>query len=195
MKARQGMQAAAAGFQQRADQHAVWAEIGAKSERRGAAGHTGAMHDVFEHDRPALDAIAGGITRQDGQVGAVAVVGGRVAVLDYVSRSDVWAALHGPLVQGYALDALDAGGGRVATFPGDVVDRGWVQGWADGILGARDVIVRPGVGLGHAIAIDACGTAATGCVHDGELIQFSAFPGYDGPVADAARIRRPSRRR
>ncbi|WP_354699011.1 hypothetical protein DSM112329_04712 [Paraconexibacter sp. AEG42_29] len=195
MKAQQSTLAGAAGLQPRADQAAVWAEVGAKAERRGAPAATGATHDVFENDRPRLDAIAAGVARQDGQVGAVAVIGGQAAVLDYVSRSDVWAALHGPLVQGYALDALDQTGARVAMHVGEAVDRDWVQGWANGLLSVRDVPTRRGVGLGQSFAIDGCDSAAAGCVHDGELIQLSAFPAYPDPVADPSRIRRPSRRR
>ena len=45
----------------------------------------------------------------DGQIGALAAVDGKISVLDHVSRPDVFSALHGPLVQGYALDALEAG--------------------------------------------------------------------------------------
>ncbi|WP_354699076.1 hypothetical protein DSM112329_04783 [Paraconexibacter sp. AEG42_29] len=195
MKSAQATAAAARGGLRRADQGAVWAEVGAMAERRDAPTATGAMHDVYEHDRASLAEIANGIERADGQVGAVAVIGGRVAVLDYVSRSDVWAALHGPLVQGYALDALDNNSRGVPLHPGELVDQAWVQGWASTMFGIRDVLLRPTVGLGRSIAIDACGTAATGCVHDGELVQMTAFPGYDEPVADATRIRRPSRRR
>ena len=42
------------------------------------------------------------------QVGMLAAIGGRFVVLDYVSDVEAFAALHDPLVAGYALDALDA---------------------------------------------------------------------------------------
>ena len=41
------------------------------------------------------------------QVGMLAAIGGRFVVLDYVSDVEAFAALHDPLVAGYALDALE----------------------------------------------------------------------------------------
>ena len=55
------------------------------------------------------------MNRRDGQLGALVAIGGRFSVLDWVGRADVFAALHGPLVQGYALDALEVGGRRRGT--------------------------------------------------------------------------------
>ena len=196
MKHRQATLAAAAGLEVRADQDAVWDEVAAKSARRGAHSPTGAMADVFEQDRRAIAAMVAAIDRQNGQIGAVAAVHGGVAVLDYVSRSDVWAALHGPLVQGYALDALDATGPGYATVVSENVTVDWVQDWVDGFLSPIDSGVRRAAGLGEDVTLRH-GTAATGTAlrHDGELIQLSGFPPAidDGP--SDSRIRRPSRRR
>jgi hypothetical protein len=196
MKHRQSTRAAACGAEARADQGAVWDEVAAKSARRGVASPTSAMSDVFAQDHDAIAATAAAVARQDGQVGAVAALHGGVAVLDLVSRSDVWAALHGPLVQGYALDALD---GRLPGYPtlvGADVDQDWVQGWVDAFLTPHELIVRRAAGLGEELAIDnGRGATATGLRHAGELIQLSGFPHECPEQPSPARIRRPSRRR
>jgi ARG/rhodanese/phosphatase superfamily protein len=80
----------------RAQQHEVWAMVGEKAVRHGARSDTGALQDVFAARREAVDALSAPISRHDGQIGMVAVIGGDVAVADVVGRADVFAALHGP---------------------------------------------------------------------------------------------------
>src|SRR5580704_846361 len=55
-----------------------------------------------------VTAVAGAVEMHCSQVGMLAAIGGRFVVLDHVSEVEAFAALHGPLVQGYALDALEA---------------------------------------------------------------------------------------
>ena len=101
---------------------------GARGSGRGLAGggrhgrsprrrtpRTGAMHDVFERRREQLDAVARAVEMHCSQVGMLAAIGGRFVVLDHVSEVEAFAALHGPLVQGYALDALEAPDGHAAV--------------------------------------------------------------------------------
>ena len=102
-------QAAYPALRKQVGQRAVWSEVRARAERAGVDTDTEAVHDLYEHHRADLEGIGGRITRREGQVGTIAAVAGAFVVLDRVSRPDVWAALHGPIVQGYALDALDAG--------------------------------------------------------------------------------------
>jgi hypothetical protein len=174
---------AAAGREARADQSAVWNEIAAKSQRMGAASPTGAMHDVFESRRVGLDELTDAITRQDRQIGALVAIGGECKVMDMVSRSDVWAALHRPLVQGYALDALEA---KPTPAPGPAIAAAFVGG----AIGTP-VTERAGVGVGVHVDVSNPLLAGSGLTLERELLQFSVFA-TDGP---RARIRRPSRRR
>ncbi len=190
--------AAAAGARPSADQGMVWSAVADRAAALAVASPTGAMHDVFERRRSDLDRLAHAVRLRDGQIGALVAVGGRFAVLDHVSRADVFAALHGPLVQGYALDALAAEGARAAetTPPSQAEAEGLVRLVCD--APARS---RPGVGLGADADFDLGGVAGSALLHDGELIQLSAFVGDDppgapaGPAAPTGRIRRPSRRR
>jgi hypothetical protein len=176
---------AVAGAEARADQGAVWNEIAGKSARMQAPSATGAMHDVFEHHRSALDAMCRSIERLDGQIGAVVAIGGRCTVLDVVSRSDVWAALHRPLVQGYALDALEA---RDDAPVAPAVAAGWLAATI-----ATPVTERPAIGAGIQLHVETPVAAGSGLACDGELVQLSAFAPDASAVA--GRIRRPSRRR
>lgn len=182
---------AAAGRRPSADQGMVWDSVRSVSAELGATSPTGAMSDVFSQRRRELDRQAAAIRLRPGQIGALVAIGGRLAVLDHVSRPDVFAALHGPLVQGYALDALGAPD-RPPPAAGD----------AAGLVGLiADAAVRPrtGLGLGQDADFDLGSVAGSALLHDGELIQVSAFvSGGPAPApsgATAGRIRRPSRRR
>ena len=104
-------------------------------------------------------------------------------MLDLVSRPDVCAALHGPLVQGYALDALEAVGGTP-------LDPEHAAAFLGAALGAP-ATDRRGVGAGTHLDVANSLVAGSGLVSDGELVQLSAFAAQ----APTTRIRRPSRRR
>jgi len=190
MKNRQARASIALDNEPRAMQHEVWNEVAAKSERMQAASRTGAMHDVYEGRRDRLDEFRRAIRLHDGQTGALVLVGGHPVVLDHVSRPDVFAMLHAPLLQGYALDALEAG---VDAPPAAAAV---AEAFLRRVLRAR-VSQRDGVGLGRDLRFAEHGVAGAGLLNADELIQLTAFP--DEPLtpesATRARIPRPSRRR
>jgi len=175
---------AMAGADARADQGEVWEQIAEMGDRMKVESDTGAMHDVFERHRDRLDEMCSAIERQDRQVGAL-VANGERSVVDLVSRSDVWAALHGPLIQGYALDAIDA-----TPTEAPPVESSDVGHWLETILGSQP-IRRPAVGEGTQLHFQNAACAGGGLEHEGELIQLSAFR----TEQQATRIGRPSRRR
>ncbi len=174
-----------AGAEARADQSAVWTEVAGKQSRHGGASRTGAMHDVFEHRRGRLAEMVDRVGLRDGQCGALVAIGGRLDVLDYVSRPEVFSVLHGPLVQGYALDALEHRE-RLAPTVAEA------QEWLDRTLSAA-VTEQDGIGLGRDVRFDVTGAAGAGLVSGMELIQLTAFA--DRPASAGTAIRRPSRRR
>jgi hypothetical protein len=170
----------AAGMEARADQHEVWQTVADRSDALAAPSATGAMGDAFKHRGEEVAALRDAVVRRDGQLGALVAIGGRFVVLDMVSRPDVFAALHGPLVSGYALDALGRSEDRVP----EVVE-------AEALL--AEIAASPAsraasAGLGETIH----SASGTGLVCDGELIQLSAF--VDDQPRRARRIRRPSQR-
>jgi hypothetical protein len=191
-KSRQVRERVAAGMDARASQQAVWTDVDDKSRRHGSRSRTGAMHDVFEARRGRLNELTGAVQLHDRQLGALVAIEGKFAILDLVSRPDVFVALHRPLVQGYALDALEAD-----ETEGLAIDeaRGFVS-----LVSGVSVSERDGIGLGRELRFAADGVAGSGLVTGNELIQLTAFPESgdsvsDGPSPRGGRIRRPSSRR
>ena len=183
----------AAGGEGRAVQGEVWREVAEKSARHGVRSHTGAMHDVFERHRTTLDAIAAQVTMKCSQVGMLAAIGGRFVVLDHVSDVEAFASLHGPLVQGYALDALEVPAALAPVTPSLDDARDFLA-----LLLGGQAVRNPNVGLGDSLRFAFGGLAGTGLAVDGELVTLTAFA-HDGDDAAASgpragRIRRPSRR-
>ncbi len=191
-KSRQVREQVAAGMEARASQSAVWENVEAKSSRHGSRSRTGAMHDVFEARRRHLDELNRAVKLHDSQLGALVAIGGQFAILDLVSRPGVFAALHRPLVQGYALDALEAGDTKVPSIEDA---RGFLL-----LVSGVNVSERDGIGLGRELRFAADGVAGSGLVTGDELIQLTAYPESEDPVSDQPRIsgghiRRPSTRR
>ena len=164
-------EALAGGAAPRADQQEVWAEVAAKTTRHGVASDTGALHDVFEDRRGLLERVGREIDMKCSQVGMLAAIGGRFVVLDYVSDVEAFAALHDPLVAGYALDALDVRATDAAVPSLD--DAGDFLA----LMLAAPVEASPAVGLGEGLRFDFGGLAGTGLQADGELVAVTAFGG------------------
>jgi hypothetical protein len=158
----------AAGLEARASQSAVWADIDDMSLRHGVRSPTGAMHDLYETKRERLNQLTGAIEFHHHQVGALVAISGRFSVLDCVSRADVFAALHGPLVQGYALDALESD----ETDPPSIEDAHGFVSFVTGTEPRR----RKAIGLGRELRFEADGVAGSGLIHEDELVQLTAFP-------------------
>jgi hypothetical protein len=167
-----------------ADQGEVWSLVSEKHDRHGVAHATGAMTDVFVSRADDVGRLRTAIGRRDGQVGAVAAIGGALCVADVVGRSDVFAALHGPLVSGYALDALE----HADAAPPAVDD---VQRFLAAALSAAAVRERRQVGLGELWRFGGTSAQGSKLVAGGELIALTAFPGE----TPRTRVGRPSRRR
>jgi hypothetical protein len=123
---------------------------------------------VFEGRRADLGALAGAIAHHGDQVGALVAIGDRFVVLDHVSEPAVWAALHGPLVQGYALDALECGEGSFAQPSLDDA-RDFVRQLLDAPFAAAVA-----VGLGEAQRFDHGGLTGRALRVDGELVALTA---------------------
>jgi hypothetical protein len=157
-----------AGLGPRADQDEVWDRIAGTLEDLEVESRSGAMRDIYLHQRHRLRDLEAGIHRRDGQVGAIVCLGGRPVVLDYVSRAEVWAALWRPLLRGYCLDALACGTDGPRVEPGTAED----------FLDAADAttpIRHPGVGMGDLLTLTGGHAAGSGLMLGRELIQASVF--------------------
>ncbi len=191
-KNRQARERVAAGVEARADQTEVWQHIGAKSVAHDVRSRTGAMHDIYESRRDLLARFADAVHLREHQLGMLVAIGGRFSVLDYVSRPEVMAVLHDPLVQGYALDAL----GAEECEPPTSED---ASGFVTLVTGSR-ASERDGIGLGRDVRFVENGVSGSGLVTGEELVQLTAFPEdgeHPAPTSTrgAGHVRRPSRRR
>lgn len=184
-KNRHARAAMAAGSEVRADQQAVWAEVADKGRRVDAGSATGAMGGIYDGHRERLASLQSGIRRRDGQVGAVACIAGRPVVVDLVSRSDVFASLHGPLVRGYCLDALEHPDGAPAP---EALAEAFLE-----LVRTSPARRRPTVGVGDAVAFTRPGVGGSALAVGETLVQLTAFAEDHDPRG--ARILRPSRRR
>jgi hypothetical protein len=184
-KNRRVREAMAAGLDPRADQQEVWREVGVKAQRLDGVSDTGAMGGIYAAQGERLARLERGFARREGQLGALACIGGRPVVLDYLSRPDVFAALWAPLLRGYCLDALEHQEELAPTDP---------TAFLDAVRAARPRRAKT-AGLGHGLTFTSPALGGAGLAVGGELVQLSAFAADAGASPRAARIRRPSRRR
>ena len=177
------------GLEARPEQNEVWEDVQERLITHGVASDTAAMSDLYDGLRDELGAASSHVRAVDDQIGAVAMISGRPAAVDLVSRADVFADLLPRLAQGYALDALR---GELAEPDAFEAER-----FLDAALSApRHDLPTPGMGRG--LRIDSPVVAGSGLVHDGELVQLCAFPAWRGGghrSVEGGRIARPSRRR
>jgi hypothetical protein len=215
LKARRVRERVAAGADPRADQGEVWSQVAGRMHEMDAPSPTAAMSDLYEHRRDSLDELRKPIALHEGQIGAVCAIGGRISILDLVSRPDVWADLHPALVQGYALDALRwrntyrgpsaAGRERIEIR---VPRRRWIHEFIGRVTATPSGPTHRSqdAGLGETIRFAHLGVAGSALVAEtpgdaDELIQLCAHPDEeDGQRwSDAGgrgtRVRRPSQRR
>jgi len=193
-KARQASRSRVAGGEARADQGQVWSMVADRSASLNVNSSTGSLNDVYESRRGNLDELTNAINLKEGQIGAILQIGDEVIAVDLVSRPDVFADLHKPLVQGYSLDALVNKGKAVAE-----ADNFLAEDFLDSVIGNR-ILERDGIGLGRDFRFEQPSLVGSGLISGEELIQLSAFTESDegsagnGAPVNAARIRRPSRR-
>ena len=183
MKNRAVSASLAAGHGARAAQGAVWEEVQEKSERMNTRSATGAMSDIYDGRRDRLAEFKAAMPLHDGQTGALVAIGGTLAVLDQVSRPDVFATLYEPLVHGYALDALEA-----ADVPAPSVED--AQAFLDRLMTAR-LTEHDGIGLGRDVRFAERDLGGAGLVAGDELVQLTAFAGGDTPRAATAQPHPP----
>jgi hypothetical protein len=192
-KASSSHRARMSGMEERADQGEVWSSIAERSAELGVRSPTGASSDAFDAHRDRLRASASEISLRDGQIGMVFQVGGRVVNLDLVSRPEVFADLHAPLVQGYCLDGL----GR--NRPAKVDGSSKAERFLAKVAGNR-IFENDGIGIGRGFRFENERAVGSGLVAGEELVQLSVFtdrPDNSGPTAGPTRrtrISRPSRR-
>lgn len=194
LRARESMRREVNGLRGQADQGEVWAHIADKARRVGASSLTEAMSDVYEQRRPQLDVFTRAARLHHGQLGALVAIAGSFRVLDCVARAEVFASLYAPLVQGYALDALEYGALNAAP-PSLQSARGLVA-----LLSGANVTRHNSAGLGWEAHFAEHHVFGTALINEDEVVQLTAFaenPGAASADSSAryAHVSRPSVRR
>jgi hypothetical protein len=157
-----------------ADQHAVWAEVAAKSARMQSPSSTGAMHDVYARHTAALGEFDQAIGAETGQTGAVFAFGDFAFGFDLFDAASTLSSYLPKLVRGYALDALERSASRKAK-----------KGSAEFLLkdaqhlldSAAHATTRayPAVGMGRDIRFQAPTLAGAALVVDDRAVHVTAF--------------------
>ncbi len=209
LKQRRVRERVAAGGEARADQSETWDQVSSRIRTLAVPAPTAAMSDVYEGRRDTLGDLREPIRLHKGQCGAVCAIAGRISILDYVGRPDVWADLHPALLEGYALDALRLAEAEEATDasaepPAIGTVRGFTLLVTDSPAGDR----RREAGIGETIRFASGGVAGSALAAPtaegagSELVQLTAYPeGDDAPEPRSgaggshAQVERPSRRR
>jgi hypothetical protein len=208
LKQRRVRRRVASGGEARADQSETWNEVSGRIDALAVPSRTQAMSDVYEERRDTLGELREPIRLHEGQCGAVCTIAGRISILDYVGRPDVWADLHPALLEGYALDALRlAKAGKASAAAPEPPEIGTVRGFTLLVTDSPGEDRRHEAGIGETIRFAAGGVAGSALAAPtaegaSELVQLTAFPEGDdapgptsGPSRSRARVERPSRRR
>ncbi len=88
------------------DQSEVWQEVDSISSKVGSHSPTSALSDAYATVRKDLEDAVGKLPSRDGQAGLIALIDGKPAGMDLLSRPEVYAELHAQILQSYAMEAL-----------------------------------------------------------------------------------------
>lgn len=183
----------------------VWADISETASTVGGHSATGALDNVFATNIGRIDTWLSAFPLAAHQVGLLAFVGGEPLALDVIASHRLYGRVHGRLLRGYVLDAIERLGARrdggpelagASAAPSSLAD---AQAYLDTVRNATRVDA-PTVGSGRYNVLT--GPVIGGELLDGDrLVHLSAFPAaasrsrgmnaaaQDNPVAS------PSRRR
>jgi hypothetical protein len=158
-----------------ADQGRIWSAIDDKLNCLRVSSETLAMAEVFEDRASRVEEYAAAVRPQEGQVGAVFALNGRIFGLDVFERPAVSAALLPRLVRSYALDALEIeelGEAQAPKACGYGVDK--LGDFLNAIVAAH-VTARPAIGLGEDLRFDGRDIEGGALIHGQKPLHISAF--------------------
>jgi len=153
----------------RADQGAVWNEIGAKAHRMGAESPTSAAAAMYESHRSKLDEFLERLEALPRQAGALFTINGVVAGIDVFDSPATWRKSMRKLVESYGLDALDHSGATTADAPPQPAK------FMSTLKKARRERFAA-IGMGEDVRINGGTVAGGSLVVDGKVIHLVAFP-------------------
>ena len=90
-----------------ADQGEVWNNIEGKAQRMDVHSETGAMRDIFEDRREAIERFVEGLAPVEHQVGAVFALHGKERGVELFDTPATWSRLMPKIVRSWGLEAID----------------------------------------------------------------------------------------
>jgi hypothetical protein len=158
------------------NQGAVWQDIDEKFHRLKATSRTSAMADIFEQHSAGLEEYVRSLPPEEGQVGAVFTIEGKVSGFELFDSPDTLRKLWPKLMRSYGLDALDRAGaaGEKGRDPTPDAGRDDVEAFLQRISGG-EAKQYPGVGEGEDIRLSNIGLTGAALAARGRVIHLSAF--------------------
>lgn len=132
---------------------------------------TDAMSDIFHATQVDLDACVANIQPVADQVGAVFLIGNKVAGVDLFGCSQAFRKLLPKLIRSYALDAIETPEERSH-------DRSVVTEFLEKVTN-EDTDESPAIGLGTDHRFEENGLAGSALVLDVEIVHLAALPGSE----------------
>ena len=168
----------------KSDQGEVWDSIAMLQAKACAPSPTSAMSDVFKAREDDLRRCEEVFRPVPSQVGLVAVIDGKAAGLELVSRSRAYAWLHSKLVRSYALEALldgspspRRGEGKGEVAPDSALGTrhsALAKAFLNDILAAKASRFSS-VGYGTDVRFQSKHLAGTALVHNDEVMHAAFF--------------------
>lgn len=158
-----------------ADQMEVWRRVSEYVRQSGASSSTDALSDAFANQQKRLKEITDSLGGLDAH-GVVVTIGGRIAGLDLLSHRALFRRLWPGLLQGYAMDALDA-------QPGTGDERQTVGDWLAGVASTATLTPRAVPGIGEYYECRSQGANGAIVAYQGRLVHAMLFPPQTSPVS------------
>jgi hypothetical protein len=158
------------------NQGAVWQDIDEKSRRLNTTSHTSAMGAIFEQHADGLEEYVRPFSPEEGQVGAVFAIGGKVSGFELFDSPGTLRKLWPKLMRSYGLDALDraASAGEKDEKPASGLGLNDVEAFLQKVS-RGEAKQYPAVGEGEDIRLSNAGLTGAALAARGRVIHLSAF--------------------
>ena len=158
------------------NQGEVWQDIDEKFLRLKTSSRTSAMADIFEQHSTGLEEYVKSFRPEEGQVGAVFAIAGKVSGFELFDSPDTLKKLWPKLMRSYGLDALDRAGlaGGKGEKPTPDAAPNDVEAFLQRLAGG-ETKQYPAVGEGDDIRLSNTGLTGAALAARGRVIHLSAF--------------------
>jgi hypothetical protein len=158
------------------NQGAVWQDIDEKSSRLKTSSRTAAMADIFEQHSANLEEYVKSCAPEEGQVGAVFTIDGKVSGFELFDSPDTLKKLWPKLMRSYGLDALDRAGSvcEKGEKPSSDAGPNDVEAFLQKVS-AGETKQYAAVGEGDDIRLANIGLTGAALAARGRVIHLSAF--------------------